>query len=305
MTEENKAIFSLDDGYATTRRVTCLPPIIINQPEDKIQTQLFLPVTNTTKSDGGLRTKGYFKKNSIDNPLITVITVVFNGESYLEKTILSVITQSYNNIEYIIIDGGSTDNSINIISRYGNQIDYWISENDTGIYDAMNKGVKFSNQSSYLYFLNSGDYIFDSDVLIRLSKLFDGKNIVFGGIQYDTGEIVKSSLSINRYLHNTIHHQSVFYPSQIIKHIGFDSSYKIMADYKLNIQIYNTHNYRYISENSIIALCTENGLSRSNFNVAKTEINKVQYQMFGEIFGRILAKIFNIKFFIWKIVKNK
>ena len=305
MTEENKAIFSLNDEYATTRRVTCLPPIIINHSEDKIQTQLFLPVTNTIKSEGGLRTKGYFKKNSIDNPLITVITVVFNGANYLEKTILSVITQSYDNIEYIIIDGGSTDNSINIISQYENKIDYWISENDTGIYDAMNKGVKFSNQSSYLYFLNSGDYVFYSDVFARLSKLFDGKNIVFGKIQYDTGEIVKSSLSVNRYLHNTIHHQSIFYPSQIIRHIGFDCSYRIMADYKLNIQIYNTHKYRYISDCSIIALCTENGLSRSNFNLAKSEINKVKYQMFGEFFGWILAIIFNIKFFIWKFVKNK
>lgn len=305
MTEENKPFFSLNDEYATTRRVTCLSPVIINQPEDKIQTQLFSPATNTIKIEGGLRTKGYFKVNSLDNPLITVVTVVFNGENDLEETILSVITQSYDNIEYIIIDGGSTDNSINIIRQYESQIDYWISENDTGIYDAMNKGVKFSNQSSYLYFLNSGDYIYNPGVFSGLSKLFNGKNVVFGKIQYDTGEIVKSCLSFNSYLHNTIHHQSLFYPSQIIKHIGFDSSYRIMADYKLNIQIYNTHQYQYISENSIIALCTDNGASRSNLDLVKSEIKKIQCQMFGEFFGKILGMFFSIKFYIWKIIKNK
>lgn len=305
MTEENNSIFSLNDGYATTRRITCSIPIISNQSEDKIQTQLLLPDTNNIKVDGGLRTQGYFKLNSIDNPLITVITVVFNGENDLEKTILSVINQSYNNVEYIIIDGGSKDNSVNIIRQYEDKIDYWLSESDSGIYDAMNKGVKFSNQSSYLYFLNSGDYLYDVDIFAKLSTLLDGQTVVFGKIQYDTGEIVKSKLSVNTYLHNTLHHQSVFYPSPIIKSMGFDCSYRIMADYKLNLQIYNTRKYNFIYQDDIIALCTENGLSRSDFNLVKIEINKVQSQIFGRFFGSILAIIFNTKFFLWKIVKNK
>ncbi|MFV9924546.1 MAG: glycosyltransferase [Francisella endosymbiont of Hyalomma scupense] len=82
-------------------------------------------------------------KNDI-KPLITVITVVYNGEAYLEKTILSVINQTYESVEYIIIDGGSTDGTIDIIKKYESKINYWISEAYNGIYDAMNKGIKLA-----------------------------------------------------------------------------------------------------------------------------------------------------------------
>lgn len=74
-------------------------------------------------------------------PKVSIITVVYNGEKELENTILSVIRQTYDNLEYIIVDGGSTDNTINIIKKYANKISYWISEPDKGIYDAMNKGI--------------------------------------------------------------------------------------------------------------------------------------------------------------------
>jgi glycosyltransferase involved in cell wall biosynthesis len=90
---------------------------------------------------GGLRTKGLFKATSPAKPLITVITVVLNGERHLEQAIQSVIKQDYPHIEYVIIDGGSTDGTLDIIRKYEARIDYWVSEPDNGIYDAMNKGI--------------------------------------------------------------------------------------------------------------------------------------------------------------------
>src|SRR4030066_740784 len=96
------------------------------------------------KVEGGLRTKGYYKNSLINKPLVTIITVVYNGEKHLENTIHSVINQSYNNLEYIIVDGESSDRTIDIIRRYETSIDYWVSEKDDGIYDAMNKGIKLS-----------------------------------------------------------------------------------------------------------------------------------------------------------------
>ena len=90
------------------------------------------------KNEGGLRVRNIFK-NSKNKPLITVITAVFNSEKYLEESILSMHKQNCENIEHIIIDGGSTDKSLDIIKKYDSKIDYWISEKDDGIYDAMNK----------------------------------------------------------------------------------------------------------------------------------------------------------------------
>jgi len=76
-----------------------------------------------------------------NKPLISIVTVVYNGEEFLEETIKSVVSQTYKNIEYIIIDGGSTDGTVDIIKKYEDKIDYWVSEPDSGIYDAMNKGI--------------------------------------------------------------------------------------------------------------------------------------------------------------------
>ncbi len=92
-------------------------------------------------------------------PLITVITVVYNGAKYLEDTIKSVINQTYPNVEYIIIDGGSTDGTIDIIKKYEDYIDYWVSEPDRGIYDAMNKGWSLANDDSRILFLGAGDMV--------------------------------------------------------------------------------------------------------------------------------------------------
>ena len=87
-------------------------------------------------AEGGLRTKGNLKKSNNINPLVSIVTVVLNGEKYLESTIQSIVGQSYENMEYIIVDGGSSDKTINIIKKYENKIDYWVSEQDKGISDA-------------------------------------------------------------------------------------------------------------------------------------------------------------------------
>ena len=115
-------ILSLDEGYSTTRLLTQEKPKIINTSEDKFETVLFLPEGENRKGEGGLRTKGYFKKSFDDKPLISIITVVFNGEKYLEETIQSVINRTYSNVEYIIIDGGSSDGTLDIIKKYEDKI---------------------------------------------------------------------------------------------------------------------------------------------------------------------------------------
>ena len=145
--------------YSTTSLLTTKKPDILPNLEDQFETLLFLPKGENRKGEGGLRTKGYFKKPYEDKPLISIITVVYNGEKYLEETIQSVINQTYDNVEYIIIDGGSTDGTVDIIKKYEDQIDYWVSEKDTGMYNALNKGFSCA-QGDYLGWLNADDTLF-------------------------------------------------------------------------------------------------------------------------------------------------
>lgn len=180
----------LDKNFSTTRLIKTDQPFIEGGLNRNFFLQPLVSLGDEIES-GGIRKNGYFKSgykkinqkwyefsfNGLilqpvelsvdwageDLPLITVVTVVFNGADVIEETIKSVIYQNYPNIEYIIIDGGSTDNTLNIIRRYEKSIDYWISEPDAGIYDAMNKGVKLAS-GSWINFMNAGDVLNGANV---------------------------------------------------------------------------------------------------------------------------------------------
>jgi glycosyltransferase involved in cell wall biosynthesis len=229
-------IVSLDEGYSTTRLLTKEKPKIINTPEDKFETVLFLPEGENRKGEGGLRTKGYFKKSFDDKPLISIITVVFNGEKYLEETIKSVINQTYDNVEYIIIDGGSTDGTLDIIKKYEDKIDYWVSEKDRGIYDAMNKGIKLAS-GEWINFMNAGDGFYDNYVL---DKLFTQNNLKDIGILYgnhavkneNNSEIIQVDVKdYNGKRNIPFCHQSLFVRTSLLKSNLFDLQFKIASDY--------------------------------------------------------------------------
>lgn len=110
--------------------------------------------------------QSYLEQHStLDNLLlISIITVVYNGEKFLERTIQSVISQTYSNVEYIIVDGGSTDGTLDIIKKYENYIDYWVNEKNKGIYDAMNKSIKLA-AGNMTGMLNSDDFYTSNDII--------------------------------------------------------------------------------------------------------------------------------------------
>ena len=107
-------------------------------------------------------------------PLISIITVVYNDIENIEETILSVLSQTYDNIEFIVIDGASNDGTVDVIKKYDKKIDYWISEKDGGIFDAMNKGIKLS-KGDYINFMNSGDFFTSPDLVNEVAKNLDIK----------------------------------------------------------------------------------------------------------------------------------
>jgi glycosyltransferase involved in cell wall biosynthesis len=247
------------------------------------------------KVEGGLRTKGFHKESSPNLPLISIVTVVFNGKNSLASTIHSVLNQSYKNIEYIIIDGGSTDGTQSVINKFADNVDYWISEPDTGIYDAMNKGITAA-RGEWFYFLGSDDILYDSSTISDVvAYLAQDVSLVFGNIMYNDGRYVKSRLSIFTRLHNTVHHQSAFYNAKLFRDWSYDAELKLIADYELNLIIYlNSMKYRHI--NNTIAICNQRGQSRSNLKQAFIETNVVRNKYVRGITGMLLYLLYFIKF---------
>ena len=255
--------------------------------DEKFDTYLFLPEGEDRKGEGGLRTKGYFKfsyekkdnkwyivengklikevnlnENMVKDyeklPLITIITVVFNGEKYLEETIQSVINQTYPNVEYIIIDGGSTDGTLDIIKKYENYIDYWVSEKDCCMYEAINKGLLLC-RGEIIASLNSDDMYYDSDVIKDIKNYFDlYKNIdgIYGKVVklYSKDKlVVKPSFQVNfeillSSMHSTFMPQpTLFLRKYIYRKHNFNLSYKYASDYDFNLHIIKLFNIKFFN----------------------------------------------------------
>lgn len=195
-------------------------------PDDCSESMLFLPKSKGRRGEGGLRKMGYFKKSSQEKPLLTIITVVQNRKIDLEHTILSIIGQAYDNVELIIIDGGSTDGTINILYKYEHAIDYWVSEKDKGIYDAMNKGIDLA-LGVWVMFINAGDKILFLDKKSLLGSS-SSKTCFFYSEQ--RGKISRSPLTKLYLTRNTPCHQSVQYlRTELCK---FNTNFGIEADYE-------------------------------------------------------------------------
>lgn len=176
-------------------------------------------------------------------PLVTIITVVYNGEKYLEQTIKSVINQTYKNIEYIIIDGGSTDGTLDIIKKYEKHISYWISEPDKGLYDAMNKGIKKS-QGELIGMINSDDW-YEKDAVETVVKYYlkNPKKKIFHADRYDvfkdgSRKIRKFNPSEFKfkYYGMTYNHPSMFVTRDEYQRHLYNTELKIVSDYQFVLE---------------------------------------------------------------------
>jgi glycosyltransferase involved in cell wall biosynthesis len=289
-------IVCLDEKYSTTKLLTQEKPVIVNNPEDKFDSVLFLPEGENRKGEGGLRTKGYYKKSYEDKPLISIVTVVYNGKKFLEETILSVINQSYDNLEYIIIDGGSNDGTIDILKKYEDKIDYWVSEKDGGIYDAMNKGIDLVS-GDWINFMNAGDSFYDSEILkkIFLDKNLDKIDIIYGKhnvIYPNKTRIAEAGNIKDIWKGSQFCHQSTFISSSVHKLNKFNLNNRIGADFEFFYRLYkNKKIFKYIDV--VVANYSAGGLS---------DIKRVD-----SIVGRwnVIDKNSKINFYyIWIILKE-
>ncbi|MGC9151775.1 MAG: glycosyltransferase family 2 protein [Microbacter sp.] len=214
-------------------------------------------------------------------PKLSLITINLNNREGLERTIQSVISQTFTNFEYIIIDGGSTDGSVEIIKQFADHITYWISEPDTGIYNAMNKGIKLA-KGEYLLFLNSGDFLASNNVLKIVIPLLKSNIDILAGYVKELKED-----GINKYppitftfkslYHTNIPHQSEFIKKDLLINLGFyNENLKILSDYDFNIKAF-VKNSTYSHVDIMISCIDASGISYqlSNSNIIDSERKQI------------------------------
>ena len=198
-----------------------------------------LDLVKNADQDGGERKKNIFKKSTEKEPLISIITVVLNNEKYLQESIDSLKKQQYKNFEFIVIDGGSSDKTLEIIKKNEDFIDYWCSKNDKGIYDAFNLGMKLS-RGDYIGFLNSDD-CYTSEALIILKKYilkYPEKDFIFGSVKKHWG-------ILHGYKPYKIHWSWGFYSSHSTGFFIKKNSAKKVGLYNLKYKYSSDYDYFY------------------------------------------------------------
>ena len=224
---------------------------------------------------------------------LSIITINRNNASGLEKTIKSVINQTYDDFEYIVIDGNSTDKSVEVIKKYTSKIDYWISEPDTGIYNGMNKGIKKA-QGDYCLFLNSGDWLIDNSTLTRLFiELSDTED---AGIYYTDCKATNhpyfqppKSLDVTYLvIHNLNHQNTLIKRSLFVEHGYYNENLRISSDYEFWIREFWTYKTKFLYIKTNISIYDSYGISSlSNFD---NEIEDSIRKTFGSV-GETLVKL--------------
>jgi Glycosyl transferase family 2 len=242
------------------------------------------------ETHGGLRTQGLFKDFDPRRPAISIVTVVYNGEKYLEQTIQSVINQSYDNLEYIIVDGGSTDRTLEVIAKYNNYINYWVSAPDHGIYPAMNKGTRLATGSHILH-LNADDLFFAPDGLEFLAKSELTENHMRSMLKLDlsSGQVVKDPAHLrgNNLADNVTYSDpflrvcrtAMAHPSfvgQINAASIFNEEYRISSDTVMLIQKLLTESVRLSSQP--LSIFRSGGASSDNKPILAEMWNEIKNQ---------------------------
>lgn len=258
-------------------------------------------------------------------PKISIVTVCFNSAKTIEQTILSVINQTYSNIEYIIIDGKSTDGTVEIIKKYQKKIAYFVSEPDGGIYDAMNKGIEKAT-GDYIYFIGSDDYLVDEKIMsVVANYLKEDRNIdiLSGGVWVlDEEQGLKKQNNprplMSEILAGTmLSHQGMFVRTNLMKLNMFNVEYKIAADFDFLIKcVKNNCQVEYIDDS--IAYYSDQGFSSSSGIYCQLEYKKIllnndllkdSAHKFNKkiilVFLKIKTKMIAKKMGVWKQVGRK
>ncbi len=215
---------------------------------------------------------------------LSIITINWNNQEGLRKTIESVLGQSARDqLEYIVVDGASTDGSAQLLEEYGERIDRWVSEPDSGIYNAMNKGVRMAT-GKYLLFLNSGDTLYDNKVVETMLPEFEsgedlmtGKMLYSGKNRYSQADNPISFLYLYK---SSLPHDATFIRRQLLEVTPYDESLRIASDWKFFLQVIIQQGCSYKIVDHIISEFDTHGISATNRDLCKQEREKVLKELF-------------------------
>lgn len=251
----------------------------------------------------------------IIKPSISIITVVYNGEKYLEETIKSVINQTYENLEYIIIDGGSTDGTLDIIKKYEDKIDYWVSEKDKGISDAFNKGVKVAN-GDYINFQGDGDGFYSLDAIEKVFQNINPKEDIFVSAKIQRVDITGKEMFISKHIENfdkksllfrmSMPHQGLFTHRSYFEKYGlFDVNNTFCMDYDHLLRSY--HNFpKVVIKDIVVAKWRADGLGNGRTLEIFKEYDKIKRD--NKIASALVLDFIKywtlFKYYVKKLIKN-
>jgi glycosyltransferase involved in cell wall biosynthesis len=286
--------FEINDSFSTHRSLVTLPATDPGAPHG-------------AREWGGLRKVGYGKKDHDENPLISVITVVKNSAGTIRETMESVIRQTYLNIEFLVIDGGSDDGTLGIIREYNDAIDLWISGNDKGIYDAMNKALDLA-QGRYVHFLNADDHYLHSRAIEIVMDTFSASrsrwvhtNILMLDKWKGRGWIRYSNVSKYYYIFKGIPQQAFFFEKKLYDEYGcFDPALRVVGDLDFLLRIMLKHHIpgRYLNMPAVVF--DKSGIS-GNMERKRPEREEVLRKYFPSWTFWLVKN----KFFAWLLTNNE
>lgn len=208
----------------------------------------------------------------MSEPLVSIITIVYNGERYIEHAIVSVLDQSYPNVEYIVIDGGSKDRTISIVNKYRHRIAKFISENDRGISDAFNKGIKAAN-GDWIGILNADDW-YEKDTVERVVKNGGNADVVYGDMRLWNDDVPDFIVKGNHLLleqEMTLNHPTVFVRRSCYEKLGlFDEQYRCAMDYDMLLRL-KVNGSRFIHVPAVLANMRWGGFSDAKWMIGCKE----------------------------------
>jgi glycosyltransferase involved in cell wall biosynthesis len=225
-----------------------------------------------------------------EKPLVSIITVSLNDLEGLKRTVTSVFGQTWQEFEYIIIDGGSADGSKEYIESLDDKIEYWVSEQDSGVYNAMNKGIKAAN-GEYLLFLNSGDHLLNNEVLKENNQHLEFYELIYFNIQVGGKEISEiisypKELRFSDFYFSSLGHPSTFIKKVLFEKVGiYDEKLDIVSDWKFFILALFKHNCSYKKVDNIMTTFYRDGISSNPKNeviitAERKEVLNTNFQAF-------------------------